>query len=85
MILVGIVIGGLLLVILESRHQTITATLSSAPPAAVPPIVVPPGVSYPQMMVGSTAVDRWKRRGPGQRDPRRVYRGDGEEDDGRHT
>ena len=30
-------------------------------------------------------IDCWKRRGPGQRDPRRVYRGDGEEDDRRHT
>jgi len=52
-VLIGIVIGGIVLALVESRHQGITAALTVAPV----PVYRPPQQQPQQYMVGSTAVD----------------------------
>jgi hypothetical protein len=54
-VLIGVVIGGVLLALLEGRHQSITATISAD--GSIVPRLQPPQLIPQQVMVGSTAVD----------------------------
>lgn len=56
-ILIGLVIGGVLLALVEARHQGIGSRISSASPGQIPPVVIPPSAVPSQVMIGSTAVD----------------------------
>lgn len=55
-LVIGLVVGGLFLAILEMRHQGIVATLSSYP-VTPPAPVIPPNAIQGQTMVGGSVVD----------------------------